>query len=423
MQDNFDLEQLLELAAQKQFRRLKEILSKMNEVDVAEFMDEVADDQKLLIFRLLPRDMAAEVFSYMEDSEDQEKLISALSDKELREVLDELYMDDTVDIIEDMPANVVSRILRNTDSTTRDQINQLLNYPKDSAGSLMTTEFIFLHPDDTVGQSFDRIREVGLDKETVYTCYVTRSRVLLGVVTVKSMLLSSYETRISDIMETNVLSVGTHEDKENVAQMFSKYDLTALPVVDGENRLVGIITVDDAMDVMEDEATEDIEKMAAILPTDKPYFQTGVIETWKHRIPWLLLLMISATFTGTILGFFEEALAANAALTLFIPMLMDTGGNSGGQASVTVIRAMSLGDVEFSDWLRVVWKELRVAVLCAVTLGVVVFGKVMLIDRKGLVVAVVVALTIFVTILIAKLVGCILPMLAKRLGFDPAVMA
>ena len=423
MQDNFDLEQLLELAAQKQFRRLKEILSKMNEVDVAEFMDEVADDQKLLIFRLLPRDMAAEVFSYMEDSEDQEKLISALSDKELREVLDELYMDDTVDIIEDMPANVVSRILRNTDSTTRDQINQLLNYPKDSAGSLMTTEFIFLHPDDTVGQSFDRIREVGLDKETVYTCYVTRSRVLLGVVTVKSMLLSSYETRISDIMETNVLSVGTHEDKENVAQMFSKYDLTALPVVDGENRLVGIITVDDAMDVMEDEATEDIEKMAAILPTDKPYFQTGVIETWKHRIPWLLLLMISATFTGTILGFFEEALAANAALTLFIPMLMDTGGNSGGQASVTVIRAMSLGDVEFSDWLRVVWKELRVAVLGAVTLGVVVFGKVMLIDRKGLVVAVVVALTIFVTILIAKLVGCILPMLAKRLGFDPAVMA
>ena len=423
MHDNFDLELLLELVAQKQFRRLKEILSEMNEVDVAEFMEEVEDDQKLLIFRLLPRDMAAEVFSYMEDSEDQEKLISALSDKELREVLDELYLDDTVDIIEDMPANVVSRILRNTDSTTRDQINQLLNYPKDSAGSLMTTEFIFLHPDDTVEQSFNRIREVGLDKETVYTCYVTRNRVLLGVVTVKSMLLSSYETRIDDIMETNVLSVGTHEDKENVAQMFSKYDLTALPVVDGEDRLVGIITVDDAMDVMEEEATEDIEKMAAILPTDKPYFQTGVIETWKHRIPWLLLLMISATFTGTILGFFEEALAANAALTLFIPMLMDTGGNSGGQASVTVIRAMSLGDVEFSDWLRVVWKELRVAVLCAVTLGVVVFGKVMLIDRKGLIVAVVVALTIFVTIIIAKLVGCILPILAKRLGFDPAVMA
>ena len=243
------------------------------------------------------------------------------------------------------------------------------------------------------------------------------------MVTVKRLLMSTYETKISDIMETNVLSVTTHEDKEDVAQMFSKYDLTALPVVDGEDRLVGIITVDDAMDVMEEEATEDIEKMAAILPTDKPYFQTGVIETWKHRIPWLLLLMISATFTGTILGFFEEALAANAALTLFIPMLMDTGGNSGGQASVTIIRAMSLGDVEFGDWLRVIWKELRVSVLCALTLGTVVFGKVMVVDRKDATVAGVVALTIFFTIVIAKLIGCTLPMLAKRLGFDPAVMA
>ena len=267
------------------------------------------------------------------------------------------------------------------------------------------------------------ISEVGLDKETVYTCYVTKNRVLLGVVTVKRLLMSTYETRISDIMETNVLSVTTHEDKEEVAQMFSKYDLTALPVVDSDDRLIGIITVDDAMDVMEEEATEDIEKMAAILPTDKPYFQTGVIETWKHRIPWLLLLMISATFTGTILGFFEEALAANAALTLFIPMLMDTGGNSGGQASVTIIRAMSLGDVEFADWLRVIWKELRVSVLCALTLGTVVFGKVMVVDRKDATVAGVVALTIFFTIVIAKLIGCTLPMLAKRLGFDPAVMA
>ena len=241
--------------------------------------------------------------------------------------------------------------------------------------------------------------------------------------TVKRLLMSAYETKISDIMETNVLSVGTHEDKEDVAQMFSKYDLTALPVVDGEDRLVGIITVDDAMDVMEEEATEDIEKMAAILPTDKPYFQTGVIETWKHRIPWLLLLMISATFTGTILGFFEDALAANAALTLFIPMLMDTGGNSGGQASVTIIRAMSLGDVEFSDWLRVLWKELRVSLLCALTLSVVVFGKVLALDQKDTAVAGVVALTIFATIVMAKLIGCTLPMLAKRLGFDPAVMA
>ncbi|MCI8423722.1 MAG: magnesium transporter [Lawsonibacter sp.] len=423
MHENYDLDQLLELVEQKKFRQLRELLSEMNEVDVAEFLEELEGEQQAVVFRLLPKNMAAEVFAYMEDSEDQEKLIGALSDRELREVLNELYLDDAVDIIEDMPANVVSRILRNTDASTRSQINQLLNYPKDSAGSLMTTEFVYLHPSSTVEESFARIRKVGLDKETVYTCYVTDNRVLQGVVTVKRLLLSAYETRIQDIMETNVLSVTTHEDKEEVAQLFSKYDLTALPVVDSEARLVGIITVDDAMDVMEEEATEDIEKMAAILPTDKPYFQTGVVETWKHRIPWLLLLMISATFTGTILGFFEEALAANAALTLFIPMLMDTGGNSGGQASVTIIRAMSLGDVEFSDWFRVIWKEFRVSVLCAVTLGVVVFAKVLVVDRKDTTVASVVALTIFFTLIIAKLIGCTLPMLAKRVGFDPAVMA
>ena len=423
MHENFNEELLLTLVKTKQFRALRTQLDEMNEVDIAEFLDELEPDQQVLVFRLLPKDVAADVFTYLEDSEDQEKIINALSDKELREVLDELYLDDTVDIIEDMPANMVSRILRNTDASTRSQINQLLKYPEDSAGSIMTTEFIYLHPDSTVEESFARIRKVGLDKETVYTCYVTRNRVLEGVVTVKTLLLSDYETRIGDIMETNVISVGTHEDKEDVAQMFSKYDLTALPVVDGENRLVGIVTVDDAMDVMEEEATEDIEKMAAILPTDKPYFQIGVVETWKHRIPWLLLLMISATFTGTILGFFEEALAANAALTLFIPMLMDTGGNSGGQASVTVIRAMSLGDVEFSDCFRVLWKELRVALLCSVTLGAVVFLKVILLDRKSIAVALVVALTIMVTIVVAKLVGCTLPMLAKKIGFDPAVMA
>ena len=423
MHENYNLDQLLELVEKKQFRRLKDLLSDMNEVDIAEFLDELGPDQQAVVFRLLPKDMAAEVFTYLEDSEDQEKLIGALSDKELREVLDELYLDDTVDIIEDMPANVVSRILRNTDASTRSQINQLLNYPKDSAGSIMTTEFVYLHPDSTVEESFARIRQVGLDKETVYTCYVTKNRVLMGVVTVKTLLLSSYETHIRDIMETNLLSVKTHEDKEEVAQMFSKYDLSAIPVVDNDDRMVGIITFDDVMDVIEEEATEDIEKMAAILPTDKPYFQTGVVETWKHRIPWLLLLMISATFTGTILGFFEEALASNAALTLFIPMLMDTGGNSGGQASVTIIRAMSLGDVEFSDCLRVIWKEVRVALLCAATLGVVVFFKVILLDRKGATVALVVALTIMVTIVVAKLVGCTLPMLAKKLGFDPAVMA
>ena len=300
MHENYDLDLLLELVEQRKFRSLKELLSQMNEVDIAEFLDELDVEQEILVFRLLPKDTAAEVFTYLENTEDQEKLIGALSDRELREVLDELYLDDTVDIIEDMPANVVSRILRNTDASTRSQINQLLNYPKDSAGSIMTTEFVFLHPDATVEESFARIRSVGIDKETIYTCYVTQNRVLLGVVTVRRMLLSSYETRIRDIMETNVLSVNTHEDKEDVAQLLNKYDLSAIPVVDGDNRLVGIVTFDDAMDVIEEETTEDFEKMAAILPSDKPYLKTGVLETWRSRIPWLMLLMLSATFTGII---------------------------------------------------------------------------------------------------------------------------
>lgn len=423
MPEQHTIESLTELVDQKQYRALKTALGEMNEVDIAEFLGELEPEQIVRVFRLLPKELAAEVFTYLEDSDDQERLLTALSDKELREFLDELYLDDAVDIIEDMPANLVSRILRNTDASTRSQINLLLNYPKDSAGSLMTTEFVSLHPGATVEESFARIRRVGLDKETVYTCYVTQHRALVGVVTVRRMLLSTYETKIADIMETNIISVNTHEDKEDVAQLFSKYDLTALPVVDKDNLLVGIITVDDAMDVMEEEATEDIEKMAAIVPTDKPYFQTGVIETWKHRVPWLLLLMVSATFTGAILGIFENALAANAALTLFIPMLMDTGGNAGGQASVTLIRSMSLGDVEFRDVFRVIWKELRVSLLCALTLGIVVFAKVIFIDQKGPTVALVVAVSIVLTIVIAKLVGCTLPMLAKRLGFDPAVMA
>ena len=329
MHENYDEALLLELVKSKQFRALRAHLDEMNEVDISEFLDELEPDQQVVVFRLLPKDVAADVFTYLEDSEDQEKIINALSDKELREVLDELYLDDTVDIIEDMPANMVSRILRNTDASTRSQINQLLKYPEDSAGSIMTTEFIYLHPNATVEESFARIRKVGLDKETVYTCYVTQNRVLLGVVTVKTLLLSPYETKIKDIMETKVISVTTHEDKEDVAQMFSKYDLSALPVVDGENRLVGIITFDDAMDVMEEEATEDFEKMAAILPGDKPYLKTSVFETWRSRIPWLLMLMLSATFSGMIITHFEGALAACVVLTSFITMLSGTGGNSG----------------------------------------------------------------------------------------------
>ena len=361
MHENYDLEQLMELVQTRQFRRLRELLVNMNEVDIAEFLDELGPEETVLVFRLLPKEVAAEVFTELEDSDDQERLINALSDKELREVLDELYLDDTVDLIEDMPANLVSRILRNTDSTTRSQINQLLNYPKDSAGSIMTTEYVYLHPNATVEESFARIRKVGMDKETIYTCYVTQNRVLLGVVTVRRMLLSSYETRIGDIMETNVLSVNTHEDKEDVSQLLNKYDLSALPVVDAENRLVGIITFDDAMDVIEEETTEDFEKMAAILPSDKPYLKTGVFETWRSRIPWLMLLMLSATFTGIIITSFESALAACVVLTSFIPMLSGTGGNSGSQSSVAVIRALSLDEIDFSDlwpWCgkRSVWR-------------------------------------------------------------------
>ena len=430
MHDNYDEELLMQLVEQRQYRRLREELAQMNEVDVAEFLDELDVEQEILVFRLLPKDMAAEVFTYLENADDQEKLIGALSDRELREVLDELYLDDTVDLIEDMPANVVSRILRNTDASTRSQINQLLNYPKDSAGSIMTTEFVDLHPDATVEQSFARIRKVGLDKETVYTCYVTQNRVLLGVVTVRRMLLSAYETRIGDIMETNVLSVNTHEDKEDVAQLFSKYDLSAIPVVDGEDRLVGIITFDDAMDVIEEETTEDFEKMAAILPSDKPYLKTGVFETWRSRIPWLLLLMLSATFSGMIITHFESVLASCVVLTSFITMLSGTGGNSGSQSSVAVIRALSLGEVEFSDMFAVVWKELRVALLCGVCLGAANFVKMMLVDRllmgNGEVtvpVALVVCSTLVLTVLCAKIVGCTLPMAAEKLGIDPAVMA
>ena len=430
MHDNYDEELLMQLVEQRQYRRLREELAQMNEVDIAEFLDELDVEQEILVFRLLPKDMAAEVFTYLENADDQEKLIGALSDRELREVLDELYLDDTVDLIEDMPANVVSRILRNTDASTRSQINQLLNYPKDSAGSIMTTEFVDLHPDATVEQSFARIRKVGLDKETVYTCYVTQNRVLLGVVTVRRMLLSAYETRIGDIMETNVLSVNTHEDKEDVAQLFSKYDLSAIPVVDGEDRLVGIITFDDAMDVIEEETTEDFEKMAAILPSDKPYLKTGVFETWRSRIPWLLLLMLSATFSGMIITHFESVLASCVVLTSFITMLSGTGGNSGSQSSVAVIRALSLGEVEFSDMFAVVWKELRVALLCGVCLGAANFVKMMLVDRllmgNGEVtvpVALVVCSTLVLTVLCAKIVGCTLPMAAEKIGIDPAVMA
>lgn len=418
----------IELISSKQFVKLKSDLQEMNPTDIAVLVEEMKADEEfgekelILLYRILPKELAAETFTYM-DSDTQVVLINAFSDRELRYVLDELYIDDTVDIIEEMPANVVSRILRNTDSDTRKQINQLLDYPKDSAGSVMTTEFVYLRRDFTVHDAFDQIRKIGLVKETVYTCYVTENRKLLGIVTVLDMLVADGDTVIEDIMETNVISVNTHDDREYVARTMSKYDFAAMPVVDNENRIVGIVTFDDAMDVIRDEDTEDIEKMAALLPSEKPYMKTGIFKIYKQRIPWLILLMVSATFTGTILSHFEDALAIVPALTVFIPMLMDTGGNSGGQASVTIIRGLSLNEISFSDIFKVMWKEFRVGIMCAATIALIAFGKVMFIDRKGAVIGAVVAATIFCVIIIAKLVGCSLPMLAKKIGFDPAVMA
>ena len=351
-------------------------------------------------------------------------LVEAFSDKELHDVVNELYVDDAADMIEEMPANLVKRILRHTDAETRVLINQILNYPKDSAGSIMTMEYVDLKRGMTVEEAFDRIRAIGVEKETVYTCYVTDSRrKLKGIVTVKDLLLAPKNELIRNIMETNIIYVSTHTDKEEVASLFGKYDFLAVPVVDNEERLVGIVTVDDAIDVIQDEATEDIEMMAAITPTDKPYMKTGVFATWKKRIPWLLLLMISATFTGSIITSFEDALSASIVLTGFIPMLMDTGGNAGSQASVSIIRGLSLGEIEYKDIGRILWKEARVAFLCGVSLAAANFVKLLLIDRVTIPVAIVVCSTLVVTVLAAKLVGCSLPVLAKRIGFDPAVMA
>lgn len=416
-------ERIEELLSQKDYAALKEILVSMNAADIYTLFEELNQNKIPLLFRLLPKVLAAEVFVEMEPDA-QAMLIQGFSDNELKEVLDELYLDDAVDIVEEMPANVVKRILQNTDADTRNMINEILKYPDDSAGSIMTIEYVSLRLNMTVGEAIKRIRRTGIDKETIYTCYVTdTTRFLHGAISIKTLLLAEEDEYIKDIMDTNYISVHTHEDKEDVANKFNKYDLLAIPVVDDENRLVGIVTFDDAIDVMQDEATEDIKKMAAIIPSDKSYFKTTVFETWKARIPWLLLLMVSATFTGMIITSFEDALAAYTVLTAYIPMLMDTGGNSGGQASVTVIRALSLNEVDFGDILRVIWKEARVAVFCGVTLGVCNFVKLLLFDRVTLVVAAVVCITLVVTVLMAKIIGCTLPILAKKIGFDPAVMA
>ena len=417
------LDKILELLENKDFPQLGNLLKDMNPADVAELFEDLPREKMALVFRLLPKELAADAFAYMNPDE-QTVLVEAFSDKELHDVVNELYVDDAADMIEEMPASLVKRILRHTDAETRVLINQILNYPKDSAGSIMTMEYVDLKRGMTVEEAFDRIRAIGVEKETVYTCYVTDSRrKLKGIVTVKDLLLAPKNELIRNIMETNIIYVSTHTDKEEVASLFGKYDFLAVPVVDNEERLVGIVTVDDAIDVIQDEATEDIEMMAAITPTDKPYMKTGVFATWKKRIPWLLLLMISATFTGSIITSFEDALSASIVLTGFIPMLMDTGGNAGSQASVSIIRGLSLGEIEYKDIGRILWKEARVAFLCGVSLAVANFVKLLLVDRVTIPVAIVVCSTLVVTVLAAKLVGCSLPVLAKRIGFDPAVMA
>ena len=421
---------LTALLSEKKYATIRDILSTMNPADIASVFDEMEEERLPLLFRLLPKELAAEAFVEMEP-EAQELLIRGFSDSELREVLDELYVDDAVDIVEEMPANVVRRILSQADPQMRKEINEILRYPENSAGSIMTTEYVSLRPNMTVEESILRIRRTGVDKETIYTCYVTKNRTLIGLVTVKDLLLAQDDdTTIEEIMETNVISVNTHTDQEEVARMFSKYDFLALPVVDAESRMVGIVTFDDAMDVMEDEVTEDMEIMGGMTPSDKTYLRSTVFDLFKHRIPWLMLLMVSATFTGLIITGFENALAAQVVLTAFIPMLMDTGGNSGSQSSVTIIRALSLGEVEFRDLPRVVWKEIRTAVLCGVTLAAACFLKIMLVDRLLLgnadvtwLVAFVVCVTLALTVLVAKIIGCSLPLLAKKIGFDPAVMA
>ena len=416
-------ERILELLLNKQYHILKEILNEMNPADIAALFEDLPTDTLPVLFRILAKELAAEVFVEL-SSDTKELLIEGFSDFELKEVLDELYIDDTVDIIEEMPANVVKRILMHSDPEARASINQILNYPKDSAGSIMTIEFIDLKMNMTVEDAFTRIRRIAIDKETIYTCYVIdQNRKLIGLVSVKDLLLADYSCTIEEIMEKNVISVNTLDDKEEVAQKFGKYDFLALPVVDKEGRLVGIVTVDDAIDVIQEETTEDIEKMAAITPSDKPYMKTGVIATWKKRIPWLLLLMISATFTGKIIAGYETALSTCAVLTTFIPMFMDTAGNAGSQTSVTIIRGLSLNEIEFKNIFRIMGKEICVAVLCGVTLAAANFVKLMLIDRVSVMVAAVVCITLLLTIIVAKLVGCILPMVAKRIGFDPAVMA
>lgn len=417
------LKELKDLIKERKYTQLRLELEDLNEADIAQLLEDVQEEDQLRIFRILPKDVAADVFAYL-PIEVEQSIITSLSDREAANIVNNLMADDAADLMEEMPASVVRKLLANANSETRRDINHLLKYPEDSAGSVMTVEFVDLKESLSVAQAIDRIRTIGLDKETINICYVLDAgRHLIGTVALRYLLIHEPDEIIGNIMNDNVIAINTLMDQEEVAMTFQKYDFTSMPVVDNENRLVGIITVDDVVDIMREEATEDMEKMAAIIPSDKPYLKIGILETFMKRIPWLLLLMVSATFTGGIITHYEAALGAYVVLTAYIPMLMDTGGNAGGQVSVTIIRGLSLNEIEFADLLRVVWKEIRVSLLCGITLAICNFAKLMVLDRVSIPVALVVCLTLVAAVFFAKLVGCILPMLAQKVGFDPAVMA
>ena len=418
-----DLESIKELLENKQYTSLRQALAELNDADIAAILENLDEEERLKVFRILPKSMAADVFSYLE-LENQQMIITSLADREAAGIINNLMADDATDLLEEMPANIVKKLLANASPEVRRDINHLLQYPEDSAGSIMTVEFLDLKENLTVQEAIERIRKQGVDSETINICYVLdKSRMLIGTVALRYLLLSPPDAIIGEIMHENVISVNTLMDQEEVARQFQKYDFTAMPVVDNENRLVGIITVDDIVDILQEEATEDMEKMAAITPSDKPYLRTGIFETWKNRIPWLLLLMLSATFTGSIITSFENALSGCVILSAYMPMLMGAGGNAGSQSSVAIIRSLSLNELRFKDWFRVLWKESGVAILCGLTLAVANFAKLMVFDKVSLSIALVVSVSLALTVLIAKIVGCMLPMLAKKIGFDPAVMA
>ncbi len=420
---DFGMEEIRELLGKGQYTRLRQVIQELNDADIADYMEDMEEEEVIKIFRILPKDMAADVFTFLEIDR-QQSIITSLSDKDAARIIDNMMSDDAKELMEEMPANVVKRLIANTSPDTRQAINHLMRYPEDSAGSIMTVEYVDLKENQTVGEAIERIRKVGLDSETINICYVLdNKRTLVGTVALRYLLISDADAVIGEMMHRNVVSLHTLMDQEEVARQFRKYEFTAMPVVDNEDRLVGIITMDDVVDILEEETTEDIEKMAALMPSDKPYLKMSVFDAYKKRIPWLLLLMISATFTSSIITSFESELKKYVVLTAFIPMLMDTGGNAGGQASAIIIRGISLDEIEFGDWLVVIWKEIRTAVLCGLTLAVCNFGRLMIFDKVSVRVALVVCLTLLMAVIVAKMVGSTLPMLAKKIGLDPAVMA